>query len=151
MSRTLTASDRKALIKLASTLPKGSDERKAILAMDVILDVSSASRTVADIEKATRKRVAGKWDATPRDPLDLTVMLALSKAFDKARMRVSEADSMNITLDKEEVIVSVRVGTKVGIVVYEFGSDDPIYSKDYSWNVPAGKIVSDVYLAAVGF
>ena len=57
MSRTLTASDRKALIRLASTLPKGSDERKAILAMDVILDVSSASRTVADIEKATNNKI----------------------------------------------------------------------------------------------
>jgi hypothetical protein len=32
MSRTLTASDRKFLIRLASTLPKGSPERKAILA-----------------------------------------------------------------------------------------------------------------------
>ncbi len=32
MSRTLTAADRSALIRLASTLPVGSDERKAILA-----------------------------------------------------------------------------------------------------------------------
>ena len=32
MARTLTASDRKALIRLASTLEKGSDERRAILA-----------------------------------------------------------------------------------------------------------------------
>jgi hypothetical protein len=32
MPRTITASDRKALIRLASTLPVGSDERKAILA-----------------------------------------------------------------------------------------------------------------------
>jgi len=32
MSRTLTASDRKSLIRLASTLPSGSAERKAILA-----------------------------------------------------------------------------------------------------------------------
>jgi len=32
MARTLTASDRKALIRLASTLEKGSPERKAILA-----------------------------------------------------------------------------------------------------------------------
>ena len=32
MSRKLTASDRSALIKLATTLPKGSPERKAILA-----------------------------------------------------------------------------------------------------------------------
>ena len=32
MSRTLTAADRRALIRLASTLPAGSEERKAILA-----------------------------------------------------------------------------------------------------------------------
>ena len=32
MSRTLTAADRSALIRLASTMPKGSPERKAILA-----------------------------------------------------------------------------------------------------------------------
>ena len=32
MSRKLTASDRKNLIRLASEMPKGSDERKAILA-----------------------------------------------------------------------------------------------------------------------
>ena len=32
MARTLTASDRKSLIRLASTLPVGSPERKAILA-----------------------------------------------------------------------------------------------------------------------
>lgn len=32
MARKLTASDRKSLIRLANTLPKGSPERKAILA-----------------------------------------------------------------------------------------------------------------------
>ena len=32
MSRTLTAADRSALIRLASTMPAGSEERKAILA-----------------------------------------------------------------------------------------------------------------------
>ena len=32
MSRTLTAADRSALIRLANTLPVGSEERKAILA-----------------------------------------------------------------------------------------------------------------------
>ena len=32
MSRSLTAADRSALIRLASTLPKGSEERRAILA-----------------------------------------------------------------------------------------------------------------------
>ena len=32
MSRTLTASDRRSLIRLANTLPKGSEERRVILA-----------------------------------------------------------------------------------------------------------------------
>ena len=32
MARHLTASDRKRLIKMASTMPKGSPDRKAILA-----------------------------------------------------------------------------------------------------------------------
>lgn len=32
MSRTLTASDRKSLIRLAASLPKGSEDRRAILA-----------------------------------------------------------------------------------------------------------------------
>ncbi len=33
MAKTLTATDRKALIRLASTLPKGSDERRTILGL----------------------------------------------------------------------------------------------------------------------
>ena len=41
MSRTLTASDRSRLIRLASTLPKGSEERKAIL--------SGLSKTARDL------------------------------------------------------------------------------------------------------
>ena len=45
MSRSLTAQDRSALIKLASTLPKGSKERIAIL--------------------ASVKKTGGKWKAYP--------------------------------------------------------------------------------------
>lgn len=45
MPRTLTASDRSTLIKLASTMPKGSPERKAIL---------------AGLEKASRSRLLQK-------------------------------------------------------------------------------------------
>ena len=45
MSRTLTASDRKRLIKLASTLPTGSPERKAVL--KGLSKTKSASRSKA--------------------------------------------------------------------------------------------------------
>ena len=43
MSRTLTAQDRSALIRLASSLPKGSGERRAILA-----GLSSVAAYVSD-------------------------------------------------------------------------------------------------------
>ena len=45
MSRNLTASDRKSLVRLASTLPAGSPERKAILAG--LAKTKSASRSKA--------------------------------------------------------------------------------------------------------
>lgn len=53
MSRTLTASDRKSLIRLASSLPKGSPERRAILTG---LGRKGSGR------RATTVRVAGKPD-----------------------------------------------------------------------------------------
>jgi len=53
MSRTLTASDRSALIRLASTLPVGSEERKAIL---------NGLSKVAPRRRATTVRTAGKPD-----------------------------------------------------------------------------------------
>ena len=49
MARTLTASDRKRLIKLASTLPKGSPERKAILA-GLATRSKKASMSLADLK-----------------------------------------------------------------------------------------------------
>ena len=54
MPRKLTASDRKNLIKLASSLPKGSPERKAILAG---LKVSGSNRS----------KTIGSWIAQLRD------------------------------------------------------------------------------------
>ena len=45
MSRTLTAADRRALIRLASTMPAGSEERRAILA-GLSSSVRAASRFV---------------------------------------------------------------------------------------------------------
>lgn len=60
MSRILTASDRKSLIKLASTMPKGSPERKAILAG---LEKASRSRLLQKVRGMTndeRKRLSFK-------------------------------------------------------------------------------------------
>ena len=58
MARTLTASDRKSLIRLASTLPKGSPERKAILAG---LSKSANPKVVAnDVFKALQKSLRGR-------------------------------------------------------------------------------------------
>ena len=58
MSRPLTAADRSALIKLASTLPKGSPERKTILAgLSKIEKAVQHSRLMAlkrDLEKIER-------------------------------------------------------------------------------------------------
>jgi hypothetical protein len=58
MARHLTAADRSALIRLASTLPAGSEERKAILAG---LEKSSRSRMLQKVQKMTdaeRKRLS---------------------------------------------------------------------------------------------
>ena len=55
MARTLTASDRKSLIRLANTLPKGSPERKAILAG---LERMVSTRTAASETIKPRFKVA---------------------------------------------------------------------------------------------
>ena len=58
MSRTFTAADRSALIRLAGTLPAGSEERKAILAG---LEKASRSRMLQKVQKMTdaeRKRLS---------------------------------------------------------------------------------------------
>lgn len=58
MARHLTAADRSALIRLASTLPAGSEERKAILAG---LEKASRSRMLQKVQKMTdaqRKRLS---------------------------------------------------------------------------------------------
>jgi len=58
MSKTLTASNRKTLIRFASTLPKGSEERKAILAG---LDkTASDGQEFADLLSKKWRKV--KWD-----------------------------------------------------------------------------------------
>ena len=62
MARTLTASDRSRLIRLASDLPKGSEERRAILSM--ISRVASTTRQGGGIpSNAPRqvKKVSEAW------------------------------------------------------------------------------------------
>ena len=125
MSRSLTASDRSALIRLASSMPAGSPERKAILK-----------------GLGANRKVASQWKTTPRDPLEEVIMLALASALDDAGMDVLQAEYMNITL--EEAVVSVRVGSKVGVVVNSLMTGDDIFTKDYSWGVPVGTIAKDV-------
>ena len=58
MSRTLTASDRKTLIRLASTLPAGSEERKAVLAgLSKVASSDRHPRTLrADLSRHPYKR-----------------------------------------------------------------------------------------------
>ena len=56
MSRTLTASDRSSLIRLASTLPVGSPERKAILA-----GLAQTKVAAADLVDETYRAVRDRW------------------------------------------------------------------------------------------
>jgi len=73
MSRKLTASDRKALIKMASTLPVGSGERRAILAG---LNKTTALREGSNVRDLSRKAAAA--------------LRALNKAI--SRLRAAEAE-----------------------------------------------------------
>ena len=59
MARNLTASDRKSLIKLASTMPKGSPERKALLN---VLASRSTGRVVFHAETPRGAAVVKAYD-----------------------------------------------------------------------------------------
>ncbi len=86
MARTLTAADRSALIRLASTMPAGSDERKAILA-----GLKGASRNWRNLEQRLSR--AFGWEAS--QPGEYTIFL-------------SEPDESGGVGDGEYVIVGVR-------------------------------------------
>lgn len=76
MARTLTASDRRSLIRLASTLPKGSPERKAILAgladsasrgnfkKDALAALPSLKDEVEEAMKAFAEAQVASWDSS---------------------------------------------------------------------------------------
>ncbi len=56
MARTLTAADRSALIRLAKTLPTGSDERRKLLAvLKEAAEHPEVEAFLADLEKAFRR------------------------------------------------------------------------------------------------
>ena len=76
MSRNLTASDRKSLIRLASSLPKGSEERRAILAGLAKLSPEDAEWFKGHLRDLA-KRVGGRvlkdtdtsfWFTYPKNP-----------------------------------------------------------------------------------
>lgn len=63
MSRTLTASDRRSLIRMASTMPVGSPERKAILAglsKTPALKIGKKTAKLSDFEKKHIKAMKGQ-------------------------------------------------------------------------------------------
>lgn len=78
--RSLTASERSALIRLASTLPKGSKERKALVATLTLASDLSASDLSAP-EDAGTMRGARKWT-------DFIAQVARSHPPGPARMAV---------------------------------------------------------------
>ncbi len=76
MARTLTASDRKALIRLASTLPAGSDERRSILS-GLAKSSSSIMREWRSKDSAEEQReVLGRALADTYEVLQTVAMLA---------------------------------------------------------------------------
>jgi hypothetical protein len=83
MPRTLTASDRSALIRLASTLPKGSEERKAIL---------SGLLKESKVRQPTLRSLEDELDAILDDIADLD-----SEA--KRVFRVASAGYLNRSFD----------------------------------------------------
>jgi len=64
MSRKLTASDRKSLIRLASTMPKGSPERRAILASLKVAgeELEGNTAPIRDLQRAWPRL---SWKGTP--------------------------------------------------------------------------------------
>ena len=60
MSRTLTAADRNRLIRLAASLPKGSEERRSLLASIKVANSLNAGRVKLDDAKQYATEVFGK-------------------------------------------------------------------------------------------
>ena len=106
MSRTLTASDRKRLIKLASTMPAGSEERKVILA--------GLSKAAKSMDRMEYLDVTGKnWDGYTDEEV------GLKSAARRVAARYSRAASAG-HLKVEEYIG--KKGRKDHITRYEKGT-----------------------------
>jgi hypothetical protein len=119
MSRSLTASDRSALIRLASTLPKGSDERRVILAglqeanitKDVLTDV------VRTLERASATARTRKAPRSLQTPLKRWTSQA-KKLLDEANQFLANPsytfDAMKFAVGLGEYI-DQRRGTRIGL------------------------------------
>jgi hypothetical protein len=116
----LTASDRKAMIRLASALPKGSDERRAVLA--------------GLVKSATLSRHAG-WSA-PK----LTKSLAkqVAKRLDKhwAQTGVKSLQSIRDALGSglvAEMSMSDRIDNQEAVKTWKGGLSEADLHKVFRW------------------
>ena len=108
MSRTLTASDRRSLIRLASTMPVGSPERKAILAR-----VRTASDPlVSSVKDALKKglyigvRQIGSYTVAPEGiVVETTVSVVVPPS--KVLAEAPPKETLKMVFDKPELLSDV--------------------------------------------
>jgi hypothetical protein len=97
MAKTITASDRKALIRLASTLPVGSEERKAILAglktsgRDPKLDFPGFSDPDRKAATETLYKKMEKFERTHGKSKEVSKVLDLLVSLNAAFKRAEES------------------------------------------------------------
>jgi len=124
MSRTLTASDRKTLIRLASTMPKCSEKRRAILAgLKVAIEFSSKKELDAYLKKhpgadKSRHKVVDSG-ASPKERVDSFTKSVKSINWKDTDAAMDEVEQMVKGLDKfaESVLMG---GDEVEDAVDEF-------------------------------
>ncbi len=96
MSRTITASDRKSLIRLAASLPKGSEERRAVLAglktsrmEDMEKFESEAKKIYKEVQKFAVK--LAQWDHQYGDDVTDPVVKKSFSLVSQAQSKLDEA------------------------------------------------------------
>ena len=102
MSRTLTASDRKALIRFASTLPRGSEERRAVL--------------------TTLSKGADALDKTARESRLVQKVKAMS---DEERKKLPFGESLDFKRDQYDPAVKAMVRKVARFVADEINKAAP--------------------------
>lgn len=107
----LTASDRKSLIRLASSLPKGSPERKAILAGLSKSAGKAGDFKVGDIVRYTRKFLRNTGMAVGA-PIDGKVVEVHSKGYFAGHPTVQWSNGGEPSLVRAENIQHARGGRR---------------------------------------